>query len=106
MRAEDEHVGGVGRGCETHEKLLAVRPGTGENATVELSRTLRETSLRAGYPQGLSREDVIELASQSVNGMTFGHGQFWVTGRAVTWSSLPLMSPVVSYSPSCAMRRS
>lgn len=77
-----------------------MRPGTGEDTAVELCRALRETSLRAGDTQGLSRENVVELASQSMNGMTFGHGQFWATGRAVTWSSLPLMSPVVSYSPS------
>lgn len=44
--------------------------GSGEGAAVQLSCARRETSLRAGDPQGLSRKDIIELACQSMNGMT------------------------------------
>lgn len=84
-------------------------PGARQHAAVQQRGTGGEAPLGTAHPQLLPLEEVGQLAREAVDGVALGHGcgpaQFAVKGRAVTADSLPAMSPVRSYSPSWAMRR-
>ena len=59
---------------EGHEQVLAVRVRPGNDVTVQQGGTLGVAALRGGNLHALAREDVADLAGNTVDGVAFGHG--------------------------------
>src|SRR5690606_25879287 len=81
---------------ELEEHLLADGLRLHDLMPVEFGRSRREAALRRAHRDGRSGEVRLELPRDPVNGVTLGH-------RYSMWC--PTMRPVVSYSASCAIRR-